>query len=279
MNLFTNEITYLWIGVTMYAVAGVLITLSLVFARLGNLLGKGVAIGILGLIPHAVAIAIRWVQVGHGPYVGFYEVASSEAWVGVAIFALVAWRYPRLRGAGVLLFPATFLLVGGAVLSPSEPKELIPALRSWWLVLHVIFAKLAYGPYLLALDLSVLYWLKVKGFIKADVINRRLPEPAVLDEIAYRLIGFGFLMHGVMNVAGAIWANQAWGSYWSWDPIETWSLISWIVFAIVLHLRLVHGWRGGRAVGSVIVAGIVTVFAFFAVPYIYGGSHLPLISF
>ncbi len=279
MEILSDQITYLWIGVTLYALAGVFCALSLTFSRLERLLGTAVVVGAVGLIPHSVAILMRWVEVGHGPYITFYEVASSDTWIAVAIFVIIAWRYPKLRGAGIVVFPVSFLLLGAAVLSPNEPRQLLPVLRSWWLVLHVLFAKLAYGPYLVSLDLSVLYILKTKGWIRSEAINRRLPSPAVLDELSYRFITFGFMMHAVMIVAGAIWADQAWGSYWNWDPIETWALISWIVYAVVLHLRLVHGWRGHRAIGSVIGATFVVAFAFLAVPFFYGGSHLPLLTF
>lgn len=278
MDSVTAQVALLWVAVALYAVSTVLFVAAAVFRREGRWPRWAFVLAAIGLLPHAAAIVLRWVEVQHGPYVTFYEVASSDTWVAVALFVFAAWRYQRIRMAGMIVLPVSFLLIGAAVLAPREGRELIPVLRSYWLVLHVTFAKLAYGPYLIGLGMAVLYMLNRRKPLAAANSSRRLADPAVLDELSYRFVAFGFLMHAVMIIAGAIWANQAWGSYWSWDPIETWSLVSWLCFAVVLHLRVVHSWSGTRAAFSTVGAVVVVIFAFFAVPFL-GGSHQILLAF
>lgn len=272
------QVALLWLAVALYAAGGVVLCAAAVFRRKGGWLASSLGLAAGGLLPHGIAILLRWAEVGHGPYISFYEVASSDTWIAVALYVIVAWRYPRLRQAGVVVLPVSFLLIGAAVMAPSEGRELLPVLRSFWLVLHVTFAKLAYGPYLLGLGASVVYlWNRRLGEASHSP-TRLLGDAAMLDELSYRLVAFGFLMHAVMIGAGAIWAKQAWGSYWSWESIETWSLVSWLGFAVVLHLRLVHGWRGRRAALATVGAVALVVFAFIAVPFL-GGSHQMLLAF
>ncbi|MCL4534143.1 MAG: cytochrome c biogenesis protein CcsA [Bacteroidetes bacterium] len=277
MSISNWQVAFLWVAVAMYAASTVLFVASNVFrlhARWANL---AVSLATFGLGPHGLSIILRWVEVGHGPYISFYEVASSDTWLAVALYVVSAHRYPALRPSGMVILPISFLLIGAAVFAPREGRELLPVLRSYWLVLHVTFAKLAYGPYLIGLGAAVLYLRKRNREVPAGGARWR-DDPAVLDELSYRFVAFGFFMHVLMIIAGAIWAKQAWGSYWSWDPIETWSLVSWLCFAVVLHLRAVHGWQGSRAAYSTVGAVAVVIFAFFAVPFL-GGSHQILLGF
>lgn len=278
MDSVTVQVVLLWVAVALYAVSAVLLSIELVFHRDWRWLGWAVPLATVALVPHGVAILVRWVEVQHGPYVTFYEVTASQTWIATALYAGAAWRYPRLRLTGAVVLPICFLFLGAAVFSPKEGRELLPVLRSFWLVLHVLFAKLAYGPYLLGLGAAVLYLLGKRNVASVESLSRRLGDPALLDELVYRLVAFGFLMHAVMIVAGAIWAKQAWGSYWSWDAIETWSLVSWLAFGVLLHLRVVHGWQGNRAALATIGAVILVVFAFIGVPFL-GGSHAPIVAF
>lgn len=278
MDLVTGQVILLWVAVALYATSTVLFVAAAIFQRNGRWIGSALGLAAGGLLPHGLGILLRWAEVQHGPYVSFYEVASSDTWVAVGLFAVVAWRNPRLRLAGMAVMPVSFLLIGAAVLAPREGRELIPILRSYWLVLHVTFAKLAYGPYLLGLGAAVAYLWSTRKGMPARSFKGPLGDPALLDELSYRFVAFGFLMHAVMVFAGAIWANQAWGSYWSWDPIETWSLVSWLCFAVVLHLRLIHNWRETRAALSTVGAVVVVIFAFFAIPF-FGGSHQILLGF
>ncbi len=173
---------------------------------------------------------------------------------------------------GIFVLPAVFLLTGFGALSAPEPVALMPILMdSTWLVVHVLTAKLAFGAYLVSFVLAVSYLLKDKG--RGGRLLNFFPSNPVNMELNRKFVTLGFLNHTVMLVSGSIWANVAFGSYWSWDPIETWSLISWIIYGIFYHLITVHGWKGARMAWLSILALMSILFAFFGVPYIFEGSH------
>jgi ABC-type transport system involved in cytochrome c biogenesis permease subunit len=247
-----------WASTTLYAAATVAW-----FAWVAFRLDRGAAIGrgLLGaaLLPHAGALALRWLEVGHGPYVTRYEVISADTFLVVATWFVAAWLAKGLRGLGALVAPSAFLLMGWAVATFGVKREVPIIFKSWWLVLHIGFAKLFFAAILLA-ALCALAWL-VKA--RAPGALARLPSPERLDLYAHQLTLVSFLFLGVMIVAGALWAQQSWGRYWGWDPIETSALVTWIFFAIVLHFRVLHRWSGLRMAWLTLAAlgfAVVTLF-------------------
>lgn len=266
------EVLLMWAAVTVYAIGSVLFAVGGVFGR-DRVLRAALGVSLIGLAPHAAAIAGRWVRVGHGPYLGFYEVVSSFAFASVLVLGVVTWRYAALRVAGVALMPAAFLMLAGSMFAPRSELEITSRLASWWLTVHVAFAKLCYAAFIASFVIALIYLVRAgaRGGL-ADVLDK-LPSQEVLDDLAYRFVSLGFIFLTVMIVAGAIWANEAWGRYWAWDPIETWSLVSWVVYAIVLHLRLTMGWRGRRAAVAAVAALPVVLFALVGVPVVYKSIH------
>jgi ABC-type transport system involved in cytochrome c biogenesis permease subunit len=205
---------------------------------------------------HGVALLSRWVATGHAPCTGPYEGALIGAWFVLTVAGVVVWQYrPAVRALPVVLLAALLILARGLVSRP-HLAPLAPMFRSNWLVLHVLASWLAFGGYLMATALAAYHlWLSRRG----------APEgvrPAVVDELSAKLIAFGFVSHTAMLASGALWAHGLWGRYWGWDPLETWTLVSWLIYAVYLHLRFTLGWKGARAswlaVGS--VAGIVVTF-------------------
>jgi len=138
----------------------------------------------------------------------------------------------------------------------------------------VMFAKLTYTAFIASFAIAVAYLVRDRGGSGPlhDVLDK-LPSQDVLDDLSYRFIGAGFIFLGIMIVAGAIWANEAWGRYWGWDPIETWSLISWVVYAVYLHVRLTLGWRGRRAAWFAAAALPIVLFTLIGVPVAYQSIH------
>ena len=271
------EIGLHWVAVSLYALSSVLLAAGLIFQR-ERLVRLGVRVAAFGFIFHSAALGVRWIEAGHGPYLRRYEVYSSTVWVLVGAYLLAVWRRPALGPLGALVMPVAFLLIGMGVMSSPEIRALPPTFRNFWLPVHIIFAKLAFGGCLIGTGLGGIYLLKKRAGAYAPVYAR-LPELEVLDELSYRTIAFGFIALGVMIVAGAIWANSAWGRYWGWDPVETWSLISWVVYGIYLHLRRMHGWRGAKAAWFTVVALLLLVFALFGLGVVYPGSeHSPYLS-
>lgn len=271
------EIGLHWVSVALYALSACCFVYGFVFKK-DNALKWGVITAIVGMAPHTVALGFRWYDTGHGPYLKKYEVYSSLVWMGLFMFLLLQWRKPMLRTLGIIILPVSFLMIGRAVLSSSEIKPLPETFHTFWLFVHIFFAKIAYGACLIGTALAGIFLTtEKKRCFTADWLNR-LPEPDIIDELSYRFIGFGFIMIGVMIAAGAVWANEAWGSYWSWDPVETWSLISWVIYGIYLHLRRMHGWKGVKAAWFSILAFAVLLFTMFGIGLVYITHHSPYMN-
>lgn len=263
----------MWTAIAAYSIATIAFIAGFVF-RSDFLLKIGVVVAAAGLGLHTAGIVARWIRLGHGPYLGFYDVVSSYAWVALAVFLLLVWRFPTLRAAGAVFLPVVLLATGGAMLASKDASVITPTLASWWLTIHVTFAKLAFGSLTAAFALSVVYLSRERLASGAlGEMLSKLPSEDVMDDLAFKFVAVGFLFLGLMIAAGAIWANEAWGRYWSWDPIETWSLIAWLTYALVLHLRLTLGWRGRRFAWAAVLALPVVAFAFIGVPTVYNSIH------
>ncbi|MBA4371045.1 MAG: c-type cytochrome biogenesis protein CcsB [Coriobacteriaceae bacterium] len=269
----TLEIVLMWAAVTMYAAGSILYVVGLVF-RKDRLAAVATWVSLAGLLPHAVAIGVRWIRVGHGPYLGFYEVVSSYALFAVLLFGIVALRYRAMRPMGIFVMPVAFLMLGGAMFTPKAGLEITAKLASWWLTVHVTFAKLSYSSFIAAFALALIYLIRDRITTgRWAELFRKLPSQEIVDDLSFKFVAAGFIFLGVMIAAGAIWANEAWGRYWGWDPIETWSLISWLTYAVYLHLRLTMGWRGRKAAWVAVIALPVVLFAIIGVPIVYQSIH------
>jgi cytochrome c-type biogenesis protein CcsB len=218
----------------LYIAAWFALSYSVVFDKV-RLRRWGLVAAAVGLLPHGAAIAIRWAAVGHGPYMLKYEVLSSNAWVAVALLVAVLARRPAWSAVGIVALPLAILSLAVGLFSNPESRDLPPSLRSIWLVFHIIFNKIALASFLFATGSAVLLLLRQRKKVPAWV--QRAPPEATLDALIVRATGFGLIFWTVTIAAGAIWANEAWGRYWGWDPIETWALVSWLTYGTFLHLR------------------------------------------
>lgn len=274
-----GQMIFYWTSVTLYAGSFCLYLISLVFKK-EKLLSFTTTVVTLGFILHALAIVLRWVESGHGPYIGYYEIISSDVWVAVAAFLLAQVWLPRIRAAGVAIMPISFLLMGIGATASREIEPLSPALQSYWLIIHVSFAKLTFGSILVGTALGVLYLLKKKMEIKKDKSSfyERMPSLEVMDELGSRFIIIGEVFLTTMVVSGAIWANKAWGRYWGWDPIETWSLIAWLIYGFYLHLRITYNWQKEKAAWTLIFIIPFLIFALLGVAFVYNSVHTGYIS-
>ena len=267
------ELAAAWAAIVAYAAASVGFTIGAVFGKRRAEV-VAVALAMTGLVAHVAAVVLRWVRVGHGPYLGFYEVSSLLALIAVAGFLAIVARHRDLRIAGVAIMPIAFLIMGGTLLVNSEARTVTGSLASFWLVIHVIFANLAFGAYAVSFVLAVAFLMKDSGPGRRwQTLLDRFPEQDVLDSVTFRFVGAGFVFQGIMIASGSIWANEAWGRYWGWDPVETWSLIAWAIYAIYLHLTLTMGWRGRRAAWLAIAALAVSLFSLLGVPIVYNSIH------
>ncbi len=257
-----------WTAVTAYAVATALFFAGFAFHR-QRLAAVGWGLAVLGLLPHGVSIGLRWAEVGHGPYNTRYEVLSADVLLLVAVYAGASVLAKGLRPLGAFVLPVAFLGMGWAV-STFELKAEVPIIfKSYWLWLHIGFAKGFAACTLIAAAAAVAYLVKTRAPARLGW----LPATEELDLHAHQFLLVAFLFLSVMIAAGSLWAHQSWGRYWGWDPIETSALVSWIAFGLVLHFRVLHRWTGRRMAWLTLVAMgfmIVTVYVVaVAVPTIH----------
>lgn len=257
-----------WSAVTCYAAATVLFFLWASFRM--ETAGKwGVSAAGLGLLPHLAALWLRWAEVGHGPFSTRYEVLSANAFLLVVLY-LVSTRFASgLRPLGAFVLPAAFLLMGWAVDTMGVENEVPILFKSFWLYLHIGFAKL-YGA------ATVLAGACAAACLVKDENPRRLerfPAPEKLDLYGHQFLLVSFLFLGVMIAAGSLWAHQSWGRYWAWDPIETSALGTWIATGVILHFRVLHGWGRRRMAWLTFVAVALMILTIYVVVLVTPTIH------
>lgn len=270
LALLRYEFIFHWAAVLLYALSTVFFTYSVFFQK-ENKLDWGVRIAMLGLMPHSVALGLRWYVSGHGPYLTQHEGFSSIVWVVVVMFLIFSCKVPELKGMGLIMMPTSFLMMASGILKTPGIERLPATFHSIWLWIHIGFTKLALGAMLIALGASIFYLLKEK---RGDTgFYQKLPSSEVLDTYGYKFAGFGFVFWTITVVAGSLWANEAWGRYWGWDPIETWSLITWLLFGIYLHLRRFFKWQGKKAAWLMILCFIFSIITLFVIPFVVDTIH------
>jgi cytochrome c-type biogenesis protein CcsB len=233
---------------------------------------------VLGLAGHIFAVVLRWVEsyklgIGHAPFSNLYESLIFFSFTIILLYLIVEWR-TKNRSLGVFVTPLAFLAMAYASFSPninSRIQPLVPALKSNWLITHVITCFFGYAAFGLSFALSAMYLLKRLDHNGGSRFFLRLiPDKGILDDLNYQMVVIGFLMLTLGIITGSVWAHSAWGSYWSWDPKETWSLITWLIYAAVLHSRLVRGWRGRKIAILCMIGFSCVLFTYFGVNYLAG---------
>lgn len=191
-------------------------------------------------------LILRWIESGHFPLSNLYESCLFLSWaLTVGHLALESWGdRAGFQEVGIMTAPVALFLNAFATLSlppaMQEAAPLVPALRSHWLMMHVSLMLLSYAALLCGSLLAIAFLVITGGRHTSGELAQ------TLDSLSYRTLGIGFPLLTVGILSGAVWANEAWGSYWSWDPKETWALITWLVFAMYLHTRLQYGWQGQK---------------------------------
>lgn len=270
MTRFAVEVTLLWIAVGFYGLSTALFANAVIFDHPARVRWARWA-AFAGLVPHGAAIVIRWVAIGHGPYLLKYEVLASNAWLGVAALLLFLWRRPNWGAMALVVLPLSILAMGFGLFSNAEVREIPPSLRSVWLIFHITFAKLSAASFLLSLASAVLVLLRARK--RTPGWMARVPATDVLDAYDIRFIGFGFLFWTITIAAGSIWAHQSWGRYWGWDPIETWSLVAWLGYGTVLHARLFFRLGPVATARASVAAFAVFILALLILPFLMPSIH------
>jgi len=249
--------------------------------RFGRL---AVAATAVGLALQLASLTTRGLATDRVPWGNMYEFASVVGAAGVAAFLGLLVRLPQVRYLGMfLLMPVVVLLFLAGTVLYSAAAPLVPALRSYWIVIHVTSIAIGTGIFLVSFVGTLLYLVRRRWDQAVEAgrtpkrfpatLGRRLPAAEVLDKMAYRTVAFGFPIYTFGIIAGAIWAEAAWGRYWGWDPKETWAFITWVVYAAYLHARATAGWRGTAAARVNLLAFATMIFNFFVVNMVISGLH------
>jgi cytochrome c-type biogenesis protein CcsB len=235
----------------------------------------------VGLLTHVAVVVTRGLAANRLPWGNMYEFTTVVVLVAVVAYTVLAVRAPELRHIGVFIMGpvvVSMALIRLVLYVPAEP--LVAALRSWWLGVHVTTATLGFGIFFVSGIVSVLYLVASRreqrvaaGAAPSPSLLDRLPSAAALDRTAHRTAVFGFPIWTFAVIAGAIWAESAWGRFWGWDPKETWAFIAWVVYAAYLHARTTSGWRGRRSAWVNVVGLAVMVFNLLYVNFVSTGLH------
>jgi len=220
---------------------------------------------------HTVAIGARWVRLGYLPFINMFEMLSANVWGLMAALIAGYVLLPRLRVFAALLLPVVMLVTGWMLMIPREDSSLPPTYHTIWLFVHIGFIKLFLGCAFIALGIAVIVLLR-----SAQIGTRRfagLPDDKSLDRTAYRCMALALIFDTLAILAGAIWAQDAWGRYWSWDTLEVWSLVTWLSIALTLHVRV--PFRTSPAFNAALVVGtfVVAFFTFFGIPFVSTALH------
>jgi cytochrome c-type biogenesis protein CcsB len=260
-----------------YGLAGFLYLIAWIF-RLQAAGKLATWVTLVACAGNAVGIILRWVEsygmgsgYGHAPLTNLYESLTFFACIIGVIYLIVEFRFKN-RIIGAFAAPLACLALAYASMSPGkEIQPLIPVLKSNWLIAHVFACFIGYATFAISLGVSITYLCKYSGKEGVEKDARTgIATSDLLDELNHRLILFGFLFLTIGIITGSVWAHSAWGRYWGWDPKETWSLITWFIYAALLHFRLMRGWRGSRIATLSIVGFTAVLFTYFGVNLLPG---------
>ena len=275
--LLSSQSAILWMG-TLFVLSTLFYWISLITRTdFGSSIGSvlcwaGVVLGLTGMLVRWYESYLIGADVGHIPVSNLYEVFILFSLITAMFYLYYEQHYAtRQLGAFVMLVitaAVVFLLWYTVTRDAADIQPLVPALQSWWMKIHVPANFIGYGTFSLSAMVASAYLLKSSGYL-VD----RLPSLEVLDDVMYKAISIGFAFFTVATILGALWAAEAWGGYWSWDPKETWALIVWLNYAAWLHMRLVTGLRGRVAAWWALVGLLVTTFAFLGVNMFLSGLH------
>jgi len=263
------EAWMLWAALTAYALAGALAISGL---WRGQPSGR-LILALLGaaLSLHALSLGLRWARLGHGPFTTMFEILSSNIFSFTLVYAAAAWRFAAIRPTFALAAPLVFLMMGWLLVTNPEPGVFPPTFDTGWLYVHIGFGKLFMGAALVALGVALVPAARLTRL--GPLSFPALPDDESLDELAFRFLSAGLVFDTLMLAAGAIWAQDAWGRYWAFDPLETWSLVTWLLAALAIHTRITL--RPPAYAGTLMIAMVFAVAyaTFFGVPFVTERPH------
>lgn len=263
------EFKFLWASLIAYMAAGSLTVI-------GAVLKKNIEKFFLVLMAAAIIllgffIGMRWRQIGNGPFSTMFDILYSNIFSMSLIYTLAYWRIRQIRPTALLVFPLFFVMIGWMAVTDSEPAVLPPTFDTIWLVFHILFGKVFLGALLVSTVVAAAILLRRAG-VMIESLNK-LPDDSSLDELAYRFVAVGLIFNILMLVSGAIWAQDAWGRYWAWDPLETWSFMTWLLLALAMHTRIIYKTTPVISAIMVISVFVLAFLTLFGIPFISEQPH------
>lgn len=238
-----------------------------------DVLGRtGMSLLVVGFLAHTGSLVVRTLATHQPPFLNLYEYMLSLTWSAVVVYMVLEWvTKTRAFGSFGVTLIAIAVFIANNLCTEAIPVP--PALKSIWRVPHIGSAALAYAAFGMGFCIAIMYLIKAHSEKnKKSFWADRLPALGMLDHTTYRTIAFGFLMQTLLILTGALWAQKSWARYWGWDNKETWSLITWLVYAAYLHTRTM-GWKGKKSAILAIIGFIVAMFTLFGVSYLMSGLH------
>lgn len=267
-----SEAIFFWLATAALALTFFLNIMALVFKKARALTGAEY-VSWVALAALTILGINRWSNSGHPPFVTVFESMTISVWFALLLFRLLRLKSQSIR---IMLLPLSlfgFLLLGWASSTETTASALSQALQSTWLFIHASFATAGAATFLMAASFAFIYLLGEERLSGLNSLSGRIPAYGELPRSILNLIIFGLVLWGVMIVSGSIWAHNAWGRYWAWDPIELWSLISWLLYGLILHARMAFK-IPQRVFCWLTVAAVLTIaFALWGVGYIYETIH------
>lgn len=217
-----------------------------------------------------VAITYRWIRTGHGPFITMYEILLSNLWSLLTIWLYVFWKNNSLRPVLIFVLPIFFLMMGWLLMSRPGEFFFPPTYQTVWLYIHVLLGKVFFGALLIALSLSIVVLLSP---LFNEDFNKKIPSFEKIEVTMTNLLLLALIFDSLMLVAGGIWAQQAWGRFWAWDSLESWSFICWLSIGLLLHIRV--AWKLPiklYALATIVIFCIAFV-TFYGVPFVSQAPH------
>lgn len=261
------ELPWLWFGVGAYVLALVLYIVT----KFNDQRREQIALWTvsLGVVLIGIAIGVRWGALGHGPFLSMFEILLSNLFSLGLVFAIVAWRMPLIRFAAPGVLVILTLLGVWAIKESPTATVLPPTYDNYWLWIHVTFGKLFLGTCLVSVGLAIACLFKENKMLGINELDK-FPQ---IDGLVWRFLSIAFVFHSFMLIAGAVWAQDAWGRYWDWDPLETWAFITWLAIALLLHARLTLNIPSWVSWVGVLGVFVLAFFTFFGAPFISLAPH------
>jgi ABC-type transport system involved in cytochrome c biogenesis permease subunit len=263
------ELNLLWVAIVAYVLAGTTAIVALVLGKRAD--GAVIAFLVIALGLHGTSIGLRWDRLGHGPFVTMFEILSSNVWSLLFLYLLVYLRYRPIRPTAAVVMPVMFVMMAWLMFSHPGEGHLPPTYKTIWLFVHIGLGKIFLGSMLVSVGLSAVILMRAAGVLVDRLAI--MPGDERLDDLSYRFVALALIFDTLMLIAGAIWAQDAWGRYWDWDPLETWAFLTWLFLAFAMHLRLTVGLRPVAGAGLAVAVFAMAFLTFFGVPFVSITPH------